>query len=117
MLLTTRDIHRIQQHGYSIEHFVYRRNHWLELKNKNDLCIFHNGNICTIYNYRPNGCSLYPLTYNKKTNSPMIDSECPYAAHFSFQEADIKKLFGLIDTLEMERKIRIKRSKSGPVRI
>ena len=104
MLLSLEDIERIKQQGYNIDYFVEEKKGWLKLKNKGGKCIFHNGEICLIYDNRPQGCKIYPLIYDKEYKSAILDDECPYRYNFKFNEKDIKQLYLIVKQVELERK-------------
>jgi Fe-S-cluster containining protein len=103
MLLTNRDIETITTLGYDRTYFVERRNGWLQLKNSQGRCIFHTGEICGIYDHRPEGCMLYPVVYDNDTHCAILDSECPQQHMFSLEKHNVHKLIMLIATLRRER--------------
>jgi Fe-S-cluster containining protein len=103
MLLTTRDIERIASLGYDRSFFVEEHNGWLQLKNAHGRCLFHTGERCSIYDYRPEGCMLYPVVYDADRRSAILDAECPQKQRFSLGEPDVNKLMQLISALDNER--------------
>jgi Fe-S-cluster containining protein len=103
MILSYRDIENIQKMGYDRQFFVSERNGWLQLKNHQDRCVFHNGTRCTIYHQRPEGCTLYPVVYDKDNHCAILDSECPQKHCFPLVKSKIQQLLDLISTLEHER--------------
>ena len=109
MLLSDRDIKKIEQIGYNRHYFTKSKKGWLKLKNKDGKCVFHNGKICLIYENRPEGCKLYPLIFNKESNSAVIDEECPYGDNFRFNKKSVNQLFKLVTRIVSERKIRKKK--------
>ncbi len=111
MILSYRDIKNIQKMGYDREFFITESKGWLQLKNHNGRCIFHNGIRCTIYCHRPEGCTLYPVVYSKDTNSAVLDNECPQKNCFSISNVKSQQLDILISTLEKEKTERKKRKK------
>lgn len=111
MILSYRDIKNIQKIGYDREFFITESKGWLQLKNHNGRCIFHNGTRCTIYCHRPEGCTLYPVVYSKDTNSAVLDNECPQKHCFSISNIKSQQLDVLISTLEKEKTERKKRKK------
>ena len=111
MLLSYKDIGRIQNKGFNINYFVRKKNGWLKLKNKDGKCVFHNGKICLIYDSRPDGCKIYPLIFNEENKNAVIDKECPYKDSFNFNSKDTKKLYSLINQLKSERNNRKKKIK------
>lgn len=50
-----------------------------QLKNVEGHCFFFNiySKNCKIYNYRPQGCRIYPLIYDFQTEKCMLDKDCP----------------------------------------
>jgi uncharacterized protein len=106
MLLSQHDIQTIQDKGYSIDFFVEDNNGWLQLKNKENRCVFHNKTHCTIYNYRPQGCRLYPIVYQKDDHSAIIDAQCLHPNFFHITTTKKNQLFPLIKQLQIQRKQR-----------
>jgi uncharacterized protein len=103
MLLSYHDIEKIQEMGYDPQFFVLERNGWLQLKNHKGRCVFHNGMRCTIYKQRPEGCTLYPVVYDKDNNCATIDQECPQKQSFFIKKNVGSTLITLISTLQRER--------------
>ncbi len=103
MFLSLDDIKRIKELGFSHEFFVDEVDGWLQLKNKNGLCVFHDGSSCTIYDHRPYGCQLYPVIYDADNDCAIIDEECPHGKYFSLTKSIEKELFSLVDRIEGER--------------
>ena len=106
MVLTNHDIDTIQKLGYEYQFFVTKHNEWLQLKNTHGHCVFYNGTECGIYPYRPKGCTLYPIVYDKTKNRAMLDNECPQRHCFSLSSLKQQELKNLINTLEKERRNR-----------
>lgn len=109
MLLSDNDINRIKKLGYTYDFFVEKNKGWLQLKNKEGLCVFHNGIKCSIYKNRPEGCQLYPIIYDKDNNCAILDKECPYRTKFLRTNNLRKKLLYLVSRVEAERSQRIKK--------
>lgn len=103
MILSYRDIENIQKLGYDRKFFVLKHKGWLQLKNNNGRCVFHNGKQCTIYHNRPEGCTLYPVVYSKDNNCAILDIECPQKHCFSISNTESQQLNFLISLLEKER--------------
>lgn len=80
MILTPSDIERIEMLGFKREDFAEIRDGFYRLKNVEGCCVFLRGNRCTIYDYRPIGCSLYPIVIDAETGDVVLDRECPLAA-------------------------------------
>ncbi|MFO7676871.1 MAG: YkgJ family cysteine cluster protein [Thermoplasmatota archaeon] len=111
MLLTIKDIKIITQQGYETDFFVKQNNGWLQLKNTDNRCVFHNGKHCTIYTFRPTGCRLYPLVYQNDDSTAIYDKECPHPDYFPLTDDLKKQLFLLVSVLKKERAQRIKTHK------
>ena len=107
MLLSNKDIERIEQLGYDRHFFTKSKKGWLKLKNKDGKCIFHNGKICIIYDNRPEGCILYPLIFNREIKSAVVDKDCPYENCFRFNKNNIIQLSNLVTRVISERKNRL----------
>ena len=103
MPLSNKDIEHIKKLGFKTKTFITSRNGWLQLKNKNGKCIFHNGIFCRIYENRPKGCKLYPIIYDKDKNCAILDKYCPYIENFKITKRKIDNLLALILTLEYEK--------------
>jgi len=52
MMLSSSDILRIRNLGFFEDFFIVKKNGNRQLKNLSERCVFHNGQRCTIYNYR-----------------------------------------------------------------
>ena len=103
MVLSYRDIENIQKMGYDRKFFVSERNGWLQLKNHQGRCVFHNGTRCSIYEQRPEGCTLYPVVFDKDNNCATLDRECPQKQSFFLEKSVVRTLNILISTLQRER--------------
>jgi Fe-S-cluster containining protein len=114
MILTYQDIETIKKLGYTAGFFVSEKNNWLQLKNNNGRCVFHNGTICTIYDQRPQGCILYPVVFEKDHQETILDSDCPQRHCFPITNEKSQQLNTLIKQLEKEREERKKNEKMNP---
>ncbi len=103
MPLSNKDIIRIKKLGFNTNLFITSKKGWLQLKNKDSKCIFHNGIVCTIYYDRPEGCRIYPIIYDKDENKAIFDKNCPYANKFIISKRTTEKLYALVSRLECER--------------
>ena len=102
MLLSNADIKRIENLGFPRDLFVDDVEGWLQLKNQNGHCVFHDGMKCLIYTHRPEGCTLYPVIYDMDNDCAIIDEDCPYGSHFSMSLDVRKQLFSLVSRIESE---------------
>jgi len=103
MPLLNKDIERIKRLEMEYDHFVINKDGWLQLKNYDGKCVFNDGNHCTIYEKRPEGCQLYPLIYDEEKNYATLDEICPYETEFRISEIKLAKLRSLIIRLNDER--------------
>jgi uncharacterized protein len=109
MLLSKNDIKKIQNLGYDFKVFAKERQGWLQLQNTHGRCVFHDGNKCTIYENRPEGCTLYPVVYEKEGRQAFLDEACPQKHHFHLTKEKERQLKTLVSILENERKERLKK--------
>jgi len=110
MILSYRDIAIIEQMGYEKIFFVSENDGWLQLKNVDGRCVFHNGIECIIYPKRPQGCTLYPVVYDNDDKRAILDDECPQRHCFSLSKTKVLELKSLIALLEKERTERMKKN-------
>lgn len=110
MILSYRDIESIEKMGYEKFFFVSEHNGWLQLKNVDGRCVFHNGTECSIYPQRPKGCTLYPVVYDNDDKRAILDDECPQRHCFSLSKIKVVELTALIALLEKERTERMKKN-------
>lgn len=103
MLLSHRDIERIKRLGFDTNFFVTERDGWLQLKNQDGHCVFHDGVKCLIYEHRPEGCQLYPIIFDEENNCAILDEECPYRTKFLITSNSKKKLFNLVSKIVSEK--------------
>ena len=108
MLLSNNDIEKIEHIGYDRNYFIKSKKGWLKLKNKDGKCIFHNGKMCVIYDNRPEGCTLYPLIFDRENKSAVVDEDCPYENCFRFNKKSVNQLYSLVTRIISERKNRKK---------
>ncbi|MBN2334644.1 YkgJ family cysteine cluster protein [Candidatus Bathyarchaeota archaeon] len=100
MPLSRLDVERISGQGYRFKEFVVKRGKERQLKNSNGRCVFLGDNGCTIYSFRPEGCRLYPLVYNKNNGKAFVHDLCPYGQEYKVGRDDIEKLNVLLKKLD-----------------
>jgi len=77
MLLSSRDIARLEALGYNREDFtITTAEGFHQLRNIDGKCFFYNDG-CSVYSSRPEGCSYYPIILNFDRKSCLVDKECP----------------------------------------
>ncbi|MGB9023874.1 MAG: YkgJ family cysteine cluster protein [Candidatus Bathyarchaeia archaeon] len=103
MPLSVLDIARIKGLGFSEDSFIVKKNGNRQLKNLSGRCVFHNGQRCTIYNHRPEGCQLYPVIFNEDMGEPLLDSYCPHHEEFQLTPSISRKVIRLVRKLDVEK--------------
>tara|TARA_Y100000588_G_C14035044_1_gene830348 strand:- start:498 stop:905 length:408 start_codon:yes stop_codon:yes gene_type:complete len=114
MPLTNDDAKRIStKSGLKIDEFAVRNNGFLQLYNnpKTNACVFLNTNsndilapgICSIHDFRPEGCRIYPIIINENEKIT-TDDLCPQHTLFSININKFKtRLLNLDNQIEKER--------------
>ncbi len=98
MPLTKGDIERIVSRGYQEDSFVVEREGLRRLRNVRGNCVFL-GDGCKIYSDRPEGCTLYPTTYDAEGKRAVLDKDCPYSREFRISFKKSKQVSRLYTTL------------------
>ena len=99
MLLTPKDLARIESLGYPATNFSKPGPLGIQLKNINGHCVFLRAGSCTIYEYRPTGCTIYPIVYDKDSGQAIVDDNCPRHLDFPLTVETRRRLRTLITTL------------------
>jgi len=91
MILTTQDIYRLLNLGIPWNSFVEYRDGHYRLKNVDKHCVFLDptSGKCLIYNFRPLGCRIYPIIYDRDKGF-LIDERCPAKDTISVREYNSK---------------------------
>jgi Fe-S-cluster containining protein len=103
MPLSLLDIDRIKGLGFAEDFFLDVVSGSRQLKNLSGRCVFHNGQQCTIYTDRPEGCQLYPVIFDEDKGQAVLDSYCPYHDEFQLTPSISRKLVRLVRKLDMEK--------------
>jgi hypothetical protein len=103
MPLSNSDIVRIKGLGFPEDFFALKKNGNRQLRNLSGKCVFHNGERCTIYNYRPEGCQLYPVIFNEDIGEAVLDSYCPHHEEFQLTPSISRKVIKLVRKLDVEK--------------
>jgi hypothetical protein len=107
MPLSNEDIERIRGLGFNHDFFVVNIDGWLRLKNSEGRCVFNDGRQCLIYEDRPEGCKLYPITYDEDERRAVLDEDCPHTDGFKISEVEMKLVSSLVAKLKNERMLRM----------
>jgi Fe-S-cluster containining protein len=111
MLLSKKDIKRLEAKGYSRKQFVkYDNQGYAQLKNLEGYCIFYDliEHECRVYADRPSGCRVYPVILDEE-NGIVLDGICESRNTISEQEKSLKgrrviKLLSEIDSEAVKRR-------------
>ena len=107
MPLSSSDIVRIEGLGFSDDFFTIEEDGNRSLKNLSGRCVFHNGQLCTIYNKRPEGCQLYPVILNEDAGEAVLDSYCPHRDNFQLTTDVSREVIELVQKLDAEKNRRL----------
>ena len=113
MLLRSSDILLIRGLGFSEDFFIVKKNGNRQLKNLLGRCVFHNGQRCTIYDYRPEGCRLYPAIFDEDLGETDLDSYCPNQRDFQLTPNISHEVIKLVTKLDVESKRRLRYRESS----
>lgn len=107
MTLTEADVSVLESAGYS--DFVRLNSRGdLELKNRGGRCVFLIEGGCGVYELRPEGCRLFPLILDMRSNRVVRDEYCPHWRDFPIDANRAERLRQSveIETAEAERRRR-----------
>ena len=110
MLLSKKDIKRLESAGFNQNHFVkYDKQGYAQLKNLDGYCIFYDlkNRQCSVYVNRPAGCRVYPVILHEDSGI-ILDNICQSRKSITLSEKEIKgqrviKLLEVIDSEAIER--------------
>jgi Fe-S-cluster containining protein len=110
MLLSSKDIERLERKGYNRDFFVrFDSEGYATLKNYRGYCVFYDveKKRCKVRVYRPLGCRIYPVIYDE-TNGIVVDSICPSQSSVTEKQKAKrgKKVLKLLKTIDGEAKKR-----------
>lgn len=111
MLLSKKDIKRLESKGYRPNKFVrYDKGGYATLKNHDGYCVFYDrtNRRCGEYVNRPSGCRVYPVIVDEESGI-ILDTICESRGSISDQEKALKgkrvvKLLEVIDSEALERR-------------
>lgn len=112
MLLSKKDIKRLEDRGYRPNQFVrYDKQGYATLKNREGYCVFYDRakRQCSEYVNRPSGCRVYPVIVDEEKGI-VLDTICESRNSISEQEKTLKgkrvvKLLEVIDFEALARRI------------
>jgi Fe-S-cluster containining protein len=117
MLLSKKDIKRLENKGYSPKNFVrYDKQGYAQLKNRDGYCVFYDckKHRCIVYDDRPTGCRVYPVIVDEE-NGIVLDTICQSRNTITEEEKTLKgkrviRLLERIDAEAMERRSGVKKT-------
>jgi uncharacterized protein len=106
MLLSKKDIKRLEDRGYSQNQFVnYDTHGYATLKNHEGYCVFYDltQRICSEYENRPSGCRVYPVIVDEEKGI-ILDTICESRNTITDQEKHLKgkHVVHLLDVIDSE---------------
>ncbi len=110
MLLSKKDIKRLESRGYSPESFVqYDKQGYAQLKNRDGYCVFYDckKHRCIVYDDRPAGCRVYPVIVDEE-NRIVLDNICQSRNTITQEEKTLKgkRVIRLLERIDAEAKER-----------
>ena len=110
MLLSKKDIKRLENKGFSQNQFVnYDDQGYAQLKNREGYCVFYDlkNRRCSVYVDRPSGCRVYPVILDEDTGI-ILDDICESRKSITQAEKKLKgkrviRLLEVIDAEALER--------------
>ena len=112
MLLSQKDIKRLETLGYYPKQFVrFDKQGYATLKNREGYCVFYNREkrCCSVYLARPSGCRVYPVIVDEEQGI-ILDSICESRHTISEREKHLKgkrvvRLLEVIDSEAAKRRL------------
>jgi Fe-S-cluster containining protein len=110
MLLSIKDIERLEQKGYEREYFARLDSKgYLTLRNHYGYCVFYDfkKKRCKVRLFRPLGCRIYPVMYDEDKGI-VVDRACPAANTVTRKQRENrgKKVLKLLEKIDSEAKKR-----------
>ena len=110
MLLSKKDIKRLEITGFSQNQFVIFDKHgYAQLRNREGYCFFYDrlNHQCSVYVERPAGCRVYPVILDEDTGI-ILDNICESRKSITQSEKNLKgkrviRLLKIIDSEAHER--------------
>ena len=110
MLLSTKDIKRLEKKGYNRDFFVrFDTEGYATLRNHQGYCVFYDQERrhCKVRSHRPAGCRIYPILYDENIGIT-VDTICPSSNLITEKQKAKKgeKVIKLLKTIDAEAKKR-----------
>ena len=106
MMLSTKDIKRLEEKGYAKDFFVrFDKEGYSLLRNHQGYCVFYGvkEHCCNVYADRPAGCRVYPVIYDEEKGI-IIDNICRAQMTITEEEKTTRgrKVRRLLDLMDSE---------------
>ncbi len=106
MLLSKKDIKRLEKKGFSQNQFLqYDNQGYAQLKNLDGYCFFYDlkNQKCSVYVDRPAGCRVYPVILDEEVGI-ILDDICESRNSITLSEKRIKgkRVIGLLEVIDAE---------------
>ncbi len=106
MLLSKKDIKRLEKKGFSQNQFVDYDNHgYAQLKNRDGYCVFYDlkNQQCSVYVDRPAGCRVYPVILDEEAGL-ILDDICESRNSITLSEKRLKgkRVIELLEVIDAE---------------
>jgi Fe-S-cluster containining protein len=110
MLLSSKDIKRLERKGYKRNFFVlFDSEGYATLKNQRGYCVFYDTKKrrCKVRPHRPAGCRIYPVIFHENKGI-IVDPICPSRDSVTEKQKarEGKKVVKLLKTIDAEAKRR-----------
>ena len=110
MLLSSKDIERLERKGYNRNFFVrFDSEGYVILRNQRGHCVFYDleKKRCKVRAHRPAGCRVYPVIYDEDRGI-IVDPICPSRASVTEKQKTKKgeRVLKLLKTIDAEAKRR-----------
>jgi hypothetical protein len=110
MLLSLRDIERLERRGYNRNFFVrFDSEGYATLKNQCGYCVFYDTKKrrCKVRTHRPAGCRIYPVIFHENKGI-IVDPICPSRDSVTEKQKakEGQKVLKLLRTIDAEAKRR-----------
>ncbi|MBN1244140.1 YkgJ family cysteine cluster protein [Candidatus Bathyarchaeota archaeon] len=110
MLLSAKDIERLERKGYDRDFFMrFDSEGYATLRNYRGFCVFYNAEkrCCKVRAHRPLGCRIYPVIYDENKGI-VVDTICPSRGSVTEKQKAKRgeKVLRLLETIDAEAKKR-----------
>jgi Fe-S-cluster containining protein len=110
MLLSAKDIERLERKGYDRDFFVrFDSEGYATLRNYRGYCVFYDAGKrrCKVRAHRPLGCRIYPVIYDE-AKGIIVDPICPSQGSVTEKQKAKRgeKVLKLLKTIDAEAKSR-----------